>query len=122
MVADLGGAGGGLPGDGTDQAKWVHPMRPAILAERVANYSRIKIAQHEQKKRGKTAAAEDGDAAPPLGDEYAAFDHSGESQWDQLKHWVEVKKEALIQQDPNPLWRNSLIKMEGHFGTGIGSV
>lgn len=28
----------------------------------------------------------------------------------------------LKQQDPNPLWRSSLLKMEGHFGAGIGSV
>jgi hypothetical protein len=42
--------------------------------------------------------------------------------WSDFKHWVKVKRELMKQQDPNPLWRGSLLKMEGAFGAGIGSV
>ena len=112
IVADMSGAGGGSPGSVIEGPSWIHPSRPVILSDRVEKFAKIKAAHKKGKKKH-----------VQLGEEYSEYDHTEEtSAWDDFMHWIEVKKEAFKQQDPNPLWRHSLLTMEGHFGTGIGSV
>eukprot|EP01043_Picozoa_sp_COSAG02_P046539 COSAG02_NODE_4362_length_5449_cov_17.248785_3_plen_1233_part_01 len=110
IAQDLPGTDGDLPGDG-----WIHPMRPTLLQERIGSFAKISAAKKRRKKKGGNDDEEE------TGADYSSYTHKG-GLWADIKHWVEVKKESLEQQDPNPLWRRSLVTMEGSFGAGVGSV
>eukprot|EP01046_Picozoa_sp_COSAG06_P006694 COSAG06_NODE_317_length_17666_cov_51.304548_4_plen_1387_part_00 len=122
IVQDMEGGSDDL--DDTDS--WIHPMRPTLLSDRIGSYAKIS-AQKGKKGKKKKKKGDDGDGngddnpASPS-EEYAAFSHTDGGPWTDFKHWVDVKREMLKQQDPNPLWRRSLLNMEGSFGAGIGAV
>eukprot|EP01043_Picozoa_sp_COSAG02_P061775 COSAG02_NODE_8368_length_2596_cov_11.117741_1_plen_519_part_10 len=111
VAQDLPGTDGDLTGDG-----WIHPMRPTLLQDRIRSYAKISAAKKKQKKK----KGDDDEEAEDAKD-YSSYAHK-EGLWNDFKHWIQVKKEVLEQQDPNPLWRRSLLTMEGSFGAGVGSV
>ena len=111
IVADM--PGGSAESAGAD-GSWIHPMRPTLLADRVSNFAKIRA-------KAKKAKSGDGDGGGAADLDVDAYTHE-KSMWGDFKHWVEVKRDLMKQQDPNPLWRTSLSRMEGSFGQGIGSV